>query len=128
MTYPNRRMVATSRKRRIATSGLEAARGQALVRIDHKGMIESPNAAIEICALVSNERIVHSVKAIACLRKSRRSSTLVAPGLAADGLSPSEPGSAASVSSALKSITCASTLRLFDHWHLVMPAFRQFLR
>src|SRR6516225_7309851 len=76
MTYPNNRMVPTSSASRMAAGQLEAARGQADVRIDQSGLIDSTKAAIEICALVSKERIVHSVKAIACLRKSRRSSLL----------------------------------------------------
>src|SRR5215471_10008881 len=69
-------MVPTNSASRTTTNGLEAARGHADVRIDHSGLMDSTKAAIEICALASKERIVHSVKAIACLRKSRRSSLL----------------------------------------------------
>src|SRR5262245_16150733 len=113
MTYPNRRMVITRRTSRIAASGLEAVCGQALVRIDHRGLIESTNAAIEICALVSNERMVHSVNAIACLRNSSRSSSLATSGLTTGSLPPSDTCCVAIVSPALRSITCASALRLY---------------
>src|SRR5262249_41307805 len=63
---------------------LDPARGHAEVRIDHRGLIDRTNATIEICAFVSNDRMVHSVYAITCLKKSRRSSSVGTSGLIVD--------------------------------------------
>ena len=41
-------MVATSRASRIATSGLDAARGQVAASIDQIGFIDNTKAAMEI--------------------------------------------------------------------------------
>src|SRR3954462_5977437 len=65
---------AANSRRRIITIKLDPARGHAATTIVHTGLNERANATIPICALVSRDRIVHSVNAIACLRKSRRSS------------------------------------------------------
>jgi hypothetical protein len=67
-------MDAANNRSRMATIKLDAARGHAAVSIVHSGLNDRANATIPICALVSSDRMVHSAKAIACLRKSRRSS------------------------------------------------------
>src|SRR5207244_4635977 len=74
MTHPYSMTVVTNSTSSAATARLQPARACAERRIDHNGFIDSTKAAIEICALVSNERMLHSLNAIACLRKSIRSS------------------------------------------------------
>src|SRR6476646_11071717 len=59
--------------RRIITIRLDPARGHAATAIVHNGLNDRAKATMPICALVSRDRMVHSVNAIACLRKSRRS-------------------------------------------------------
>src|SRR4029079_6143106 len=74
-------MDAANNRSRMATIKLDAARGHAAVSIVHSGLNDRANATIPICALVSSDRMVHSAKAIACLRKSRRSSCVGASSL-----------------------------------------------
>src|SRR6476619_6085044 len=66
--------------RRIITIRLDPARGHAATAIVHNGLNDRAKATMPICAFVSRDRMVHSVNAIACLRKSRRSTL--------DGVSP----------------------------------------
>src|SRR5262245_38301983 len=84
MTKANNRTHVTNSKSSNAMIKLNPACGHAEDRIDHRGLIDRTNATIEICALVSNERMVHSVYAITCLKKSRRSSSVGTSSLIVD--------------------------------------------
>src|SRR6476619_4957226 len=66
------------------TITLDPARGHAATAIVHSGLNDKAKATMPICALVSSDRMVHSVNAIACLRKSRRSPLVGASPLVID--------------------------------------------
>src|SRR5262245_36614837 len=84
MTKANNRTHVTNSKSSNAMIKPDPALGHAEVRIDHRGLIDRTNATIDIGAFVSNDRMVHSVYAITCLKKSSRSSSVGTSGLIVD--------------------------------------------